>query len=134
MPITNAPTAGADDTLAVWDVQQTVHRLLVEHDIGPDRAGAPDSQVLDGWTRTVVAAIDDVHRQLVGKVDRTHPSWRLAADAVALALHERQSLPWHVRQGDRIDWRKSITDRALDLAAIAARITVDHRASTRGDR
>lgn len=134
MPITNAPTAGATETLAVWDVLVDVHQLLVEHSIGPNRAGAPDTDVLDGWTRTICAAIDGVHRQLVGKTDRTHPSWRLAANAVICALHEHQSLPWHARQADRIDWRNHITARALDLAAIPARITLDHRTSTRGAR
>lgn len=126
MPVTNHHAAGDDHTRAVWDVVAIVHRLLVDHEIGPDQAGAPDTDVLDGWTRSVLAAIDDVHRHLVGKDDRTLPSWRLAADATVLALQEHQSLPWHVRSAARSDWRKAVIARAVDLAAIAARITVEH--------
>lgn len=127
MPVTNAPTAGAAETMAVWDVARAVHRRLVVHEIGPLLAGAPDIDVLDGWTRTVCAIVDDVHRELVGKPNRADPSWRLAADAVVVVLEEQASIPWHVPQGTRTTWRKAVTERALALASIPARITFDHR-------
>lgn len=134
MPVTNAPTAGAAETMAVWDVARAVHRLLVAHEIGPQLAGAPDQAVLDGWTRTVCAIVDDVHRQLVGKPDRDHPSWQLAAQAVVVVLEEQASMPWHVRQAARATWRKTVVERALELASIPARITFDHRTTNGSTR
>lgn len=127
MPVTNAATAGGDEALSVWAVTTHVHRALTRHEIGGQLAGAPDTDVLDGWTRTICAVIDDVHRQLTGLDDRTLPSWRLAADAVVWALDETASLPWHLRQGSRTNWRKALVERGLALASIPARITLDNR-------